>query len=61
MSQLSDQLKKLKFDKRLLNLNLKTGELSKADYEKHLQSLSDCADRAKTVKVSAAAGNDSVN
>lgn len=51
MSQLFDQVKKLKYDKRLINSNLKKGELSKAEHDKYMQSLEDCADRAKTVKV----------
>ncbi len=54
MSQLFDQLKKLKYDKRLINANVKKGELSQADYDKYMQSLEDCADRAKTVKVTQA-------
>ena len=61
MSQLFDQLKKLKYDKRLLQQNLKTGQITKDEYEKHLQSLSDLSDRAKTVKIGAASGSDSVN
>ncbi len=54
MGQLFDQLKKLKYDKRLINSNLKKGELSQADYDKYMQSLEDCTDRAKTVKVTQA-------
>jgi exopolyphosphatase/pppGpp-phosphohydrolase len=61
MSQLFDQLKKLKYDKRLLTLNMKTGGITKDEYEKHLQSLEDCADRAKTVKVTQASTGDSIN
>ena len=61
MSQLVDQLKKLKYDKRLLALNLKNGNITKAEYDKYVQSLEDCADRSKAVKVTQSSGPDSVN
>jgi hypothetical protein len=61
MSQLYDQVKKLKFDKRLMNSYLKKGEITQAEYDKHMQSLEDCADRAKTVKVTQNSGSDNVN
>jgi len=60
MSQLFDQLKKLKYDKRMLNSNLKKGEISQAEYDKHMQSLEDCADRAKSVKVTQSS-SDNIN
>ena len=61
MSQLFDQIKKLKYDKRMLTLNLKMGEITQAEYDKHLQALDDCAERAKAVKVTQSSGLDSIN
>jgi hypothetical protein len=61
MSQLFDQLKKLKYDRRLLNLNLKMGEITQEEYDKYLQSLTDCGDRAKAVKVTLNSSADSIN
>ena len=61
MSQLFDQLKKLKYDKRLLQTNLKKGEITQAEYDKYMQTLEDCTDRAKTVKVTASSGSDTIN
>lgn len=55
MSNMQKQLKKLKFDRRMTNYSLKTGELSKDELAQHLKSLDDCADRAKSIKVAAAA------
>lgn len=57
MSQLFDQLKKLKYDKRLLTLNLKHGGITKPEYDKHLTTLEDLADRAKAVKVTQSSDN----
>lgn len=45
------QLKKLKFDRRMTGYSLKTGELTKEELDKHLKSLDDCTDRAKSIKV----------
>lgn len=61
MAQKENPLKKLKFDKRLINLNLKKGELTQQEYDSHLKSLEDCADRSKMIKVNFSSGNDTVN
>jgi len=41
MSDLPDSLKKLKYDKRMLNWNLRQKLLTEKEYEKHLASLKD--------------------
>ncbi len=61
MSRLGDQVKKLKYDKRLINSNLKKGELSQDEYNKYIQSLEDCADRSKNIKITQSSSSDSIN
>ena len=41
MSDLPDMLKKLKYDKRMLNWNLRQKLLTEKEYKKHLDSLED--------------------
>ncbi len=41
MSDLPEMLKKLKYDKRMLNWNLRQKKLTEAEYKKHLDSLED--------------------
>jgi len=41
MSYLSDSLKKLKYDKRMLYLNLRQKVLTKKEHENHLKGLKD--------------------
>ena len=41
MSYLSDSLKKLKYDKRMLGWNLRRKLITKEEYEKHLKNLED--------------------
>ena len=41
MSDLPEMLKKLKYDKRLLNWNLRQKILTEKEYKKHLASLED--------------------
>lgn len=41
MSYLSDSLKKLKYDKRMLYWNLRQKVLTKKEHEKHLKGLKD--------------------
>ena len=41
MSYLSDSLKKLKYDKRMLHWNLRQKNLTKEEHEKHLKDLED--------------------
>lgn len=51
MSSLHNQVKKLKYDRRLLSMSLKNGEMTKEEMEKHLKSLEDCEGRAKNIKI----------
>ena len=44
MSELSDNLKRLKYDKRMINWNLKQKVITKEDYKKHLLGLEDLSD-----------------
>lgn len=57
MSSLQKQVKKLKYDRRMMNFSMKTGELTKEEFEKHLKSLEDCSERAKNIKISEADTN----
>ena len=41
MSDLSEKLKELKYDKRMLNWNLRQKLLTEKEYQKHLDSLKD--------------------
>ena len=41
MSDLPDMLKKLKYDKRMLNWNLRQKQLTEEEYKKHLDKLED--------------------
>ena len=41
MSDLPDMLKKLKYDKRMLNWNLRQKQLTEEEYQKHLDKLED--------------------
>lgn len=51
---MQNQLKKLKFDRRLQSINIKAGTLTKEELEKQLKTLEDCGDRAKNIKISSA-------
>ncbi len=41
MSYLQQQMNFLKFDKRLLEINLKSGAITQQEYDQHIQNLSD--------------------
>lgn len=41
MSDLPEMLKKLKYDKRMINWNLRQKRLTKEEYKKHLAGLKD--------------------
>ena len=43
MTDFSDALKKLKFDKRMLNWNLRQKIITEKEYQKHLAELPDLA------------------
>ncbi len=47
-----------KFDKRLLEINLKSGLLTETEYQKHLSELRDDTDRAEKLDLNAASDND---
>ena len=41
MSELAENLQKLKYDKRMINWNLRRKLITKEEYEKHLKGLED--------------------
>lgn len=45
----SEELNPVLVDKRLVERQVKKGRLSAADYEKHLQGLTDVADKAENI------------
>lgn len=48
---LDQAMKKLKFDSRLVEQNLATGQMTKEEYEAHLQSLPDSSAQALKVNL----------
>lgn len=40
------------FDVRVVEKNIETGKITRAEYEEHLAGLDDCADRADTLTAS---------
>jgi hypothetical protein len=48
---LSDAMKKLKFDVRLTDHQIKYGELDQKDLEKHLGTLDDVSNNADTINI----------
>ncbi|MCB0378192.1 MAG: hypothetical protein KDD33_06845 [Bdellovibrionales bacterium] len=46
MAYLQEQIKILKFDKRLLESNFRSGHISQEEYKQHLASLRDVTDNA---------------
>ena len=51
MSELSDNLKRLKYDKRMINWNLKQKVITKEDYKKHLLGLEDLSDLKEELQI----------
>ena len=49
--QLKDALNLMKFDVRLVDLYLKNGQITKAEYEKYLAGLADDAAMAEKVEI----------
>ena len=47
MSQLSQNIKNLKLDKRLYTLNVKMGEIDPQQHQSYLQSLEDLSAKSK--------------
>lgn len=54
---LSKEIEKLKFDKRLMDWNLKHGKLSKDDVKKHLATLLDCSANMEHLVLGDESGN----
>lgn len=48
---LSDAMKKLKYDKRLTENQMKYGELTQKELDKHLESLEDVSDNSETLNL----------
>lgn len=47
MSYLEQQMNLLKYDKRLLEINLKSGAITRAEFDQHIKSLKDEVDRSE--------------
>ena len=63
MSYLQQQMEILKFDKRMLEINLKTGAITQAQYDQHIQNLKDDVENSETVNLEreSQAPSDSLN
>ena len=55
MSYLQNQMNVLKFDKRLLEMNLKNGTISESEYNQHLSALADVEKNATKLDLAAEA------
>lgn len=53
MSYLRNQMGLLKFDKRLLEINLKSGTITEEEYKQHLTALADDEANSETLKLDA--------
>lgn len=51
MSYLQQQMNVLKFDKRLLEINLKSGTITEADYTNHLAKLTDVQNNSEQINL----------
>ena len=51
MMSLDQAMKKLKFDSRLIEHNLATGQITKEEYEAYLKSLPDSATQASAINL----------
>lgn len=49
MSYLQKQMNFLRFDKRLLEINLKSGNMTKEEYAQHIQNLPDDTNKSETI------------
>ena len=50
MSELAESLKQLKYDRRMINWNLRQKRITKEEYEKHLSELKDISFMKDTMK-----------
>lgn len=48
---LNKAVENLKFDKRLLDLNLRLGRLTQAEYDQHIKSLSDSENESEKLDI----------
>lgn len=55
---LDKALKNIKFDKRLTEIHILRGQLTREEFEKHLKDLPDLSSNTETVSFSAAIEND---
>ena len=51
MPYLQDQIKNLKLDKRMLEINFRNGSLSHEEYQKHLKNLPDMKDSCEALNL----------
>ena len=61
MSYLQKQMSFLRFDKRLLELNLKTGTITQEEYNQHIQSLQDMEGRSEKLRLSSDSKKEDLN
>lgn len=64
MSYLQQQMQYLKFDKRLLEINLKNGSITEEEYKQHLSTLNDDVENSEKLNLdgdSTDAGLDTMN
>lgn len=59
MSYLQNQMNVLKFDKRLLEINLKSGTITQAEYDQHLAALADQEANSQKIDLGADSSTDS--
>ena len=59
MAYLQEQMEILKFDKRLLEINLKNGSLSEEDYKAHLAKLADLESQSEKLVLEDSAASSS--
>ncbi len=52
MSYLQKQMNVLKFDKRLLEMNYKNGNLTEEEYKQHLSTLKDDVANSESIEIS---------
>lgn len=61
MSYLRKQMQYLKFDKRLLEINMKSGTITAEDYQNHLGQLEDVEAKSESIDLEGENNNDSEN
>jgi hypothetical protein len=47
MASLDQAMKDMKFDKRLVELNINLGQLKREEYKAHIEQLPDCTDKSE--------------